>query len=100
MSDGALLLVDAVEGCHIQTRAVLRQAWRERVRPVLVVNKMDRLALELRLTPAEAYDRLKVIDLCSSACLDLLLRSPYLPFERFPCMLHGDFVASSRMPLP
>ena len=99
MSDGALLLVDAVEGCHIQTRAVLRQAWRERVRPVLVVNKMDRLALELRLTPAEAYDRLKVIDLCPFTCLDLL-RCPRLPFERFPCMLHGDLVASSRMPLP
>ncbi|CAI5532671.1 unnamed protein product [Closterium sp. Naga37s-1] len=61
VSDGAVVLVDAVEGVHIQTHAVLRQACLERLQPVLVINKMDRLITELMLTPAEAYERLKGI---------------------------------------
>ncbi|KAJ8750364.1 hypothetical protein K2173_014279 [Erythroxylum novogranatense] len=58
LSDGALILVDAVEGVHIQTHAVLRQAWIEKLTPCLVLNKIDRLILELRLSPMEAYSRL------------------------------------------
>ncbi|BAB02089.1 elongation factor EF-2 [Arabidopsis thaliana] len=58
LSDGALVLVDAVEGVHIQTHAVLRQAWIEKLTPCLVLNKIDRLIFELRLSPMEAYTRL------------------------------------------
>ncbi|ESQ47559.1 hypothetical protein EUTSA_v10019976mg [Eutrema salsugineum] len=58
LSDGALVLVDAVEGVHIQTHAVLRQAWVEKLTPCLVLNKIDRLICELRLSPMEAYTRL------------------------------------------
>ncbi|CAL1401670.1 unnamed protein product [Linum trigynum] len=58
LSDGALVLVDAVEGVHIQTHAVLRQAWIEKLTPCLVLNKLDRLISELELTPMEAYTRL------------------------------------------
>ncbi|KAM0833929.1 hypothetical protein ACQ4PT_063947 [Festuca glaucescens] len=58
LSDSALVLVDAVEGVHIQTHAALRQAFLERLRPCLVLNKLDRLVTELHLTPAEAYLRL------------------------------------------
>ncbi|KAL2330541.1 hypothetical protein Fmac_018122 [Flemingia macrophylla] len=61
LSDGALLLVDAVEGVHIQTHAVLRQCWIERLTPCLVLNKLDRLITELKLTPSEAYTRLSRI---------------------------------------
>ncbi|KAL0402760.1 UNVERIFIED_CONTAM: Elongation factor-like GTPase 1 [Sesamum radiatum] len=56
LSDGALILVDAVEGVHIQTHAVLRQAWIEKLTPCLVLNKVDRLICELRLSPMEAYN--------------------------------------------
>ncbi|KAJ6792989.1 elongation factor-like GTPase 1 isoform X2 [Iris pallida] len=61
LSDGALVLVDAVEGVHIQTHAVLRQAWVEKLTPCLVLNKVDRLITELRLSPMEAYTRLQRI---------------------------------------
>ncbi|KAJ0545835.1 putative protein-synthesizing GTPase [Helianthus annuus] len=58
LSDGGLVLVDAVEGVHIQTHAVLRQAWIEKLTPCLVLNKIDRLIVELKLSPLEAYNRL------------------------------------------
>ncbi|XVF14919.1 hypothetical protein REPUB_Repub09cG0102500 [Reevesia pubescens] len=58
LSDGGLVLIDAVEGVHIQTHAVLRQSWIEKVTPCLVLNKIDRLICELKLNPMEAYNRL------------------------------------------
>ncbi|RKP04966.1 putative GTP-binding protein lepa [Thamnocephalis sphaerospora] len=61
LCDGALVLVDVVEGVCTQTHAVLRQARQERVRPVLVLNKLDRLATELRMTPMEAYQHMRRI---------------------------------------
>ena len=54
-------MVDAVEGVCTQTHAVLKQAWEERVVPVLVLNKIDRLIAELQLSPLEAWQHLKNI---------------------------------------
>ncbi|KAG6927229.1 elongation factor like GTPase 1, partial [Chelydra serpentina] len=61
LCDGCIIVLDAVEGVCPQTQAVLRQAWLENIRPVLVINKIDRLIVELKLTPQEAYSHLKNI---------------------------------------
>jgi len=51
--DGVVVVSDSVEGIMTQTETVTRQALEERVRPVLYINKIDRLVKELRLNPAE-----------------------------------------------
>lgn len=47
--------MDVVEGVCPQTRLALKQAYSENIQAVLVLNKIDRLILEMQLTPLDAY---------------------------------------------
>jgi elongation factor 2 len=61
--DGCIIVVCAVEGAMPQTETVIRQAIREKVKPVLFINKVDRLINELRVTPEEMQNRfIKIIN--------------------------------------
>ncbi|XP_055388615.1 elongation factor-like GTPase 1 [Condylostylus longicornis] len=61
LSDGALILIDAIEGVCPQTRQVILRAFAERTKLLLVINKMDRLFTELCLSPSEVYSHLCTI---------------------------------------
>jgi elongation factor 2 len=55
VTDGALVVVDYVEGVAVQTETVLRQALQELIRPVLMINKVDRAFFELKHDPETIY---------------------------------------------
>jgi len=55
VTDGALVVIDTIEGVCVQTETVLRQALGERIKPVVIVNKVDRALLELQLQKEDLY---------------------------------------------
>ncbi|QSL64146.1 hypothetical protein MERGE_000301 [Pneumocystis wakefieldiae] len=57
--DGAILIVDAIEGVLINTDKIIRYCVLENIPFVLVINKMDRLILEIKLPPLDAYFKLR-----------------------------------------
>merc|ERR1719384_2697445 len=59
ITDDALVVVDCIEGCAVQTETVLRQSLAERVKPCLFVNKVDRCILELQMEPEDMYSRFR-----------------------------------------
>lgn len=63
VTDGALVVVDAVEGVCVQTETVLRQACAEKIRPVLMINKVDRAILETQKDGETMYQSfVEIID--------------------------------------
>ncbi len=61
--DGCIILACAVEGVMPQTETVIRQALKEKARPLLFINKVDRLINELEVTPEQMQQRfLKIIN--------------------------------------
>nr|GEX29411.1 elongation factor 2 [Tanacetum cinerariifolium] len=62
ITDGALVVVDCIEGVCLQTKTVLRLPLGERIRPVLILNKIDRCFLELKVDDGEeAYEIFKKV---------------------------------------
>lgn len=61
LTDGAIIVIDAVEGLMVQTETVTRQAMSELVRPVLFVNKVDRLISEKRLSTSKVVDEVSKV---------------------------------------
>ncbi|KAH9056977.1 P-loop containing nucleoside triphosphate hydrolase protein [Lactarius vividus] len=57
--DGIILVVDVVEGVMVNTETIIRHALQEGIPITLVVNKIDRLILELRLPPLDAFYKIK-----------------------------------------
>ncbi|KAI6007130.1 P-loop containing nucleoside triphosphate hydrolase protein [Pisolithus albus] len=57
VTDGALVVVDCIEGVCVQTETVLRQALTERIKPVVIINKVDRALLELQVKKEELYQK-------------------------------------------
>ncbi|KAH7914753.1 P-loop containing nucleoside triphosphate hydrolase protein [Hygrophoropsis aurantiaca] len=55
VTDGALVVVDCIEGVCVQTETVLRQALTERIKPVVIINKVDRALLELQVSKEDLY---------------------------------------------
>jgi ribosome assembly protein 1 len=73
--DGAVLLVDVVEGMCARTHSILREAYSMNLTPILVLNKLDRLCLDLKLTPNEAYLRIRHVIESVNAAASNIIRS-------------------------
>lgn len=61
LCDGCLVVVDAIEGVCTQTLTVIQQAFQEGVKPILIINKIDRLIVHLKQTPLDAYQHIRNI---------------------------------------
>ncbi len=75
--DGCIVLSCAVEGIMPQTETVLRQALKERVKPILFINKVDRLIKELKLTPESMQERLMKIILSVNKLIKKIAEEEY-----------------------
>jgi elongation factor 2 len=75
--DGAVVVVDAVEEIMAQTEIVTRQALEERVRPVLFINKIDKLIVELQLNEEQIQKKLDQIISRFNDLIELYAETPF-----------------------
>ncbi|XP_037933332.1 elongation factor-like GTPase 1 [Teleopsis dalmanni] len=81
LCDGAIIVVDVVEGVCPQTSVCLQQTYVEKLKPVLVLNKIDRLILEKQMTPLDAYFHISQILEQVNAALGKIFASDVLAKE-------------------
>ncbi|KAJ6444324.1 elongation factor 2 [Purpureocillium lavendulum] len=97
VTDGALVVVDTVEGVCVQTETVLRQALGERIKPVVIINKVDRALLELQVSKEDLYQSfsrtIESVNVIISTYFDKSLGDvqvyPYKGTVAFGSGLHG-----------
>ncbi|HYA83069.1 MAG TPA: GTP-binding protein, partial [Candidatus Bathyarchaeia archaeon] len=89
--DGVVVVSDSVEGIMTQTETVTRQALEERVRPVLYINKIDRLVKELRLDPSAMQKWLSNIIAEFNRLVDIYAETELK--EKWKVSIHGNSVA-------
>jgi elongation factor 2 len=89
--DGAVVVVDSVEEIMVQTETVTRQALEDRVRPVLYINKIDRLIKELRLSPEQIQERITRIIAEFNRLINLYAEPEYR--EKWSVSFAGNTVA-------
>ena len=70
MMDGVLLLVDAAEGPMAQTKFVLTKALKRGIRPIVVINKVDKDTSRVTEVETEVLDLIISLDRCMHACMD------------------------------
>jgi ribosome assembly protein 1 len=81
LSDGALVLIDCVEGVSPQTQTVIRQAWHAKVKTCLVLNKLDRLMAEKYEDPSQIYILLQQIIENANTIIAELIQGDFLKNE-------------------
>lgn len=97
VTDGALVVVDTIEGVCVQTETVLRQALGERIKPVVIINKVDRALLELQVSKEDLYQSfsrtIESVNVVISTYFDKILGDvqvyPYKGTVAFGSGLHG-----------
>lgn len=73
LSDGAIVLIDVIEGVSSQTHTVIKQAWEERVKMCLVLNKIDRLIIDRNMNGQEIYSHLdQIIEMVNSIMAEFI----------------------------
>ncbi|NHK32773.1 MAG: GTP-binding protein [Asgard group archaeon] len=77
--DGAIVVIDAVEQIMAQTETVVRQCISEGVKPILFINKIDRLITELKLTSKQIAERIEIIYNNFNALIVKYSQNPKLP---------------------
>ena len=75
--DGTVAMVCASEGIMPQTETVVKQALRERVRPVLFINKVDRLVKEMMFTPQQIQERITKIIVAFNGLIEKIAEPKY-----------------------
>lgn len=95
MCDGAIILIDVVEGIRSQTQSVFHQAFNENIKPILVLNKMDRLINELKLSAEEAYDHCRQLIESANAIMSSL--SSFENYKKTENMLCDDDVDENNL---
>ncbi len=89
--DGTVVLICAVEGIMPQTETVVRQALRERVKPVLFINKVDRLVKELKLSPEKIAERIMNLVVLFNNMIERIAEPEYK--EKWKVSVQGGSVA-------